>query len=136
MGGAKFWLSIRWGYPLGGPGWYLYHLTITVEIDWDEPEDAQDIQQDADVNDDDGSTYSDSDISMFSASRPASPAHLPPESSHPPPVQSLQALRKGYTLLVDGIQAYRVYRRYNKIMDHATGTEAAYDAVLPPLLQF
>ena len=22
MGGAKFWLSIRWGYPLGGPGWY------------------------------------------------------------------------------------------------------------------
>ena len=22
MGGVKIWLSIRWGYPLGGPGWY------------------------------------------------------------------------------------------------------------------
>jgi hypothetical protein len=21
VGGAKFWLSIRWGYPLGGPEW-------------------------------------------------------------------------------------------------------------------
>ncbi|KAI8404355.1 hypothetical protein FOFC_15850 [Fusarium oxysporum] len=27
---AKFWLSIRWGYPLGGPGWYL-------TIDADQP---------------------------------------------------------------------------------------------------
>jgi DUF1680 family protein len=38
MGGAIFWLCIRWGYALGGPGWYLdardteIHLNFVVVL--------------------------------------------------------------------------------------------------------
>jgi hypothetical protein len=29
MGRLKFWWSIRWGCPLGGPGWYTYFVLYT-----------------------------------------------------------------------------------------------------------
>ncbi|KAJ0126276.1 Calcium-transporting ATPase 3 [Fusarium oxysporum f. sp. albedinis] len=31
MGEAKFWLCIRWGYALGGPGWYRTRLKLRFE---------------------------------------------------------------------------------------------------------
>jgi glycogenin glucosyltransferase len=32
MGGAIFWLCIRWGYALGGPGWYRLSCTYNLAM--------------------------------------------------------------------------------------------------------